>query len=360
MAHPVDLSVQVAGVRLENPLVLSEGPLTGSARLIERAARHNIGAICTKSIRMEKALSANPYMTAVGGGLINADWTDIGFDAWLRELDALHIPMPLITNIGTNHCPPARAAELAGILQQHGATLVTFSDYEPENLVEAVRRARREVDVPIMVKLPPFVKGIGDLCRRLEDAGVSMIAAMDAVGPAMDIDLARRRPILGCDGAYGYLSAAPIFPLTLAYIAEIAASVSVPVLGVGGVTCAADALKLIMAGATCVGIVGHAILKGLGVFDKIAADLARWMEENGVRSLDEIRGCIQPHLHKPERDDLRASVDRAQCTGCGLCAKSCYAGALSVVDGKASVSGDCSGCGVCQSVCHFGAIRVEA
>lgn len=361
MAFEVDLSVEISGVKLKNPLVLSEGPLTGSVRLIERAAQHNIGAIVTKSIRQEPAQSANPYMIAANRGLINADWTDIGFDAWLKELDKLNIPMPLITNVATNHCPPRKAAELAVILQSHGASMVTFSDYEPENLVDVVRYARNEVNVPIMVKLPPFVKNIGDLCKRLEDTGVNMIAAMDAVGPAMDIDIAARKPILGCDGAFGYLSSAPIFPLTLAYIAEIASNVSVPVLGVGGVTCAADVIKLIMAGATCVGMVGTPILKGLDVFDKIEADLRGWMMANGVKNLSEIRGCAQPYLHMPERYDTRARVDVAKCTACGLCMKSCYAAALSQnSDGKAQVNYDyCTGCGVCQSVCPVKAINVR-
>jgi len=361
MEFKVDLSVEISGIILKNPLVLSEGPLSGCSRLIERAAQHNIGAIVTKSIRQEAAQSANPYMIAANRGLINADWTDIGFDAWLKELDKLNIPMPLITNVATNHVPPKKAAELAGVLQSHGASMVTFSDYEPENLVDAVRYARKEVNVPIMVKLPPFVKNIGDLCKRLEDAGVNMIAAMDAVGPAMDIDIGVRKPILGCDGAFGYLSSAPIFPLTLAYIAEIAKNVSVPLLGVGGVTSASDVIKLIMAGATCVGMVGTPILKGLSVFDKIEADLRKWMADNGVKNLSEIRGCAQPYLHMPERYDIRAKVDLDMCNACGLCMKSCYADALSPnSEGKAQVNLDyCSGCGVCQSICPVKAINVS-
>jgi dihydroorotate dehydrogenase subfamily 1 len=361
MAYEVDLSVEISGIKFKNPLVLSEGPLTGNSRLIERAAKHNIGAIVTKSIRQEAAQSSNPYMIAANRGLINADWTDIGFDAWLKELDKLDISTPLITNVATNHVPPKKAAELAEVLQLHGAAMVTFSDYEPENLVDAVKYARKEVNVPIMVKLPPFVKNIGDLCKRLEEAGVNMIAAMDAVGPAMDIDIDERKPILGCDGAFGYMSSAPIFPLTLAYIAEIAGNVTVPVLGVGGVTSAADVIKLIMAGATCVGMVGTPILKGLGVFDKIEADLRKWMVDNGVKNLSEIRGCAQEYLHRPERYGLRARVDEDKCTGCGLCIKSCYAGALSQnSDKKAQVNLDyCTGCGVCQSVCPVKAIRIS-
>ncbi len=360
MMHEIDLSVEVSGIKFKNPLILSEGPLTGNSRLIERAAQHNIGAIVTKSIRQEPAKSANPYMIAANRGLINADWTDIGFDAWLKELDKLNIPMPLITNIATNHCPPKKAAELAVLLQKHGAAMVTFSDYEPENLVDVVRYARNNIDVPIMVKLPPFVKNIGDLCKRLEDAGVNMIAAMDAVGPAMDIDIDKRRAILGCDGSFGYMSSAPIFPLTLAYIAEIAANVSVPVLGVGGVSCAADVIKLIMAGATCVGMVGTPILKGLDIFDKVEADLRKWMAANGVKNLAEIRGCAQKYLHMPEVCNLQAIVDEDACTGCGLCQNSCYAAAMDKnANGKAQANLEyCTGCGVCESVCKVKAIRI--
>ena len=186
-----------------------------------------------------------------------------------------------------------------------------------------------------------------------------MIAAMDAVGPAMDIDITARRPVLGNDGAFGYLSSAPIFPLTLAYIAEIAANVTVPVLGVGGVSCAEDVIKMIMAGATCVGMVGTPILKGLSVFDTIEANLRKWMQENDVHSFDEIRGCAQKYIHSKERTDLRARVDKDACVGCGLCTKSCYCGALSMTDGKADVNyAYCSGCGVCQTVCRQRAIRV--
>ena len=357
----VDLSVEVAGFRFENPLVLSEGPLSGDARLIRRAAEHRVGAICTKSIRMQPALSANPYMirTCHGKGLINADWTSIGFDAWMKELDQVKIRQPLMVNIGTNDTPPQQAGDLADTLHAHGADFVTFSDYEPENLVEAVAQARKHTDVPIMVKLPPFKKNIGDLCRRLEEAGVTMIAAMDAVGPAMDIDIETGRPILGNDGAYGYLSAEPIFPLTLADISEIVANVTVPVLGVGGVTSAEDAIKLIMAGATFVGLVGAPILKGLSVFDTIEADMRRWMEEHGIRSLNEIRGIAQPYIHPAEDTSLRAKVDRELCIGCGLCEKSCYQGAISIEEKKAVVDGRyCSGCGVCQTTCPKRAIRV--
>lgn len=356
----IDMSVSIAGLKFENPLVLSEGPLSGNARLIHRAAQQPIGAIVTKSILPKKQTSPNPYMISARNGLINADWTDIGFDEWIKEIDSVDISMPLITNVTTHGCPPEKAAQLAAVLQKHGASMVTFSDYEAENLVEVVKQARNIICVPIMVKLPPFINNVSDLCKRLEAAGVDMIAAMDAVGPAMDIDINERRPILGCKGAYGYLSSAPIFPLTLAYIAEIASSVSVPVLGVGGVTSAEDVVKMIMAGATCVGMVGAPILKGLDIFAKVRDELEKWMIHNGVNSIDEIRGCAQKYLDQDELHGMQAKVHADLCKGCGLCTKSCYAGALSLANKIASVNYDyCTGCGVCQTLCKFKAIEIK-
>lgn len=354
----VDLSVQIGDVHFRNPMILSEGPLSGNARLIRRAAEHQVGGIVTKSILPNSQKSPNPYMVSAGRGLINADWTDIGFDAWLKELEKLSIDVPLITNVTTHQCPPAKAAELATVLQEYGASMITFSDYVPENLVEVIRVASKAISVPLMVKLPPFLPNIRDLCKRLEDAGVSVIAAMDAVGPAMDIDLRSRKPLLGCDGAFGYMSSAPIFPLALAYIASICESVSVPVLGVGGVATAGDVLKLIMAGASLVGIVGSAILRGLGLFDTIVRDLEKWMRDNGVKSLDEIRGCALDYLHPEPRFDLRPLVDEELCTGCSLCVRGCYAVAMTLNDRKKATTNfdDCTGCGVCASVCPTDAI----
>ncbi len=356
--NKVNLQVDIAGVRLKSPLILSEGPLSGTAELITRAAEHQLGAVVTKSIRNEPAVSPSRYMTRIQKGLINADWTDIGFDAWMGELEKIDIRVPLITNIATNHVKPEKAAEYAEILQHHGASIVTFSDYEPENLIDAVRMARAQVDVPIMVKLPPFRKDIGILCRELEKAGVNCIAAMDAVGPAMDIDIDTGKSTLGNKEGFGYLSSAPIFPLTLAYIVEICRNVTVPVIGVGGVTNYKDVIKLIMAGATAVGISGGAILHGLGLFDRIYADLERWMQKNHINDLNEIRG----KYHKQQVEEEYGwipHIDKETCTGCGLCVTSCFKQAITLKNKKAVIDHEkCTSCGVCLTTCPTKAITL--
>jgi dihydroorotate dehydrogenase (fumarate) len=354
----IDLSIKIANVSFNSPLFLSEGPLSGNKTLIERAAKHKLGAIVTKSMRNEKSLSPNPYMIKANKGLINADWTDIGFESWLKELENLKIDKPLIANVATNHVDPKTAAEYATILQTKGASLVTFSDYEPENLVDAVRYARKNVTVPIMVKLPPFRKDIGKLCRELENVGVNCIAAMDAVGPAMDIDIDTGKNSLGCKDGFGYLSSEPIFPLTLAYISEICKNVEVPVLAVGGVVSYKEVVKLIMAGATAVGISGGAILHGLSIFDKINDDLIKWMSTKGYTSLSDFRAITNKN-EIYETYNQKAQIDQEKCISCGLCVKSCFQQAIHEQNKKFNIDqNSCVGCGVCGSVCIANAIKL--
>ncbi len=353
----VDLSCEIANIKFKNPLFLSEGPLSGSAKLIERAAGFAVGGIVTKSMREGSFASPSMHMIKSQRGLINADWSDIGFENWLKELKKLSIDIPLITNVATNHVSPKDAAKFAEILQHHGASMVTFSDYIPENLIDAVKYARDTVDVPIMVKLPPFQKNIGPLCARLEEAGVNCIAAMDAVGPAMDIDITTGRTMLGSEDGSGYMSSEPIFPLALAYIAEICRYVSVPVVGVGGITTYKDVVKMIMAGATAVGIVGGAILNGLQIFDKIERDLKVWMSANGYETLDQFRATIHKQEILGDGWEIIPALEPALCNGCAICEKVCFKQAITMVDKKPVFDySECVRCGVCITSCPKDAI----
>ncbi len=355
----IDLSIEIAGIKFDNPLFLSEGPLSANKILIERAAQYDLGAIVTKSIRSEQSYSPSPYMIKSNKGLINADWSDIGFNNWMKELEKIDINKPLIVNVATNHVAPKKAAEYAQILQDKGARIVTFSDYEPENLIDAVRYARKNVSVPIMVKLPPFRKDIAILCKELENVGVNCIAAMDAVGPAMDIDIETGRNLLGCKEGFGYLSSEPIFPLTLAYISEIAKNVNVPILAVGGVVSSKDVIKLIMAGATAVGISGGAIIHGLSIFDKITDDLKSWMSNKGYQNLSQFRS-ISNNNEIYEEYNKKAIILQEKCISCGLCVKSCFMQAIKEENKKYIINqNNCVGCGVCTSICTSKAIVLK-
>lgn len=360
MSNSPNLSVELAGIRLRNPLILTEGPLSANGELIRRAAQHELGAIVTKGIRPEKAISPNPYMAKAKHGLLNADWSDIGFERWCREIKELDVGVPLIASIAKNYITPSLAADFAEALAEAGVDMISMCDYKVEELVEAVRLARPRVKVPLMVKLVPFIPNIEDVLRNLERNGIDAIAAMDAVGPALQIDVETGEPALGSEDGSGYLSGAAIKPLALHYIFEISRLVDIPVVGVGGVTNYQDVLEMIMAGATGVGICSAALLNGLQVFDKIAADLKIFLEEKDIQDIGRLRSLTHERLRERKMlFGLTAVVDPQRCNNCGLCLRSCFKQAISM--GERTIVIDdllCEGCGLCMTVCNKEALKL--
>ncbi|MCL5075711.1 MAG: hypothetical protein M1136_08735 [Chloroflexi bacterium] len=360
MEDRVNLSVEIAGHKLRNPLILTEGPLSGRAELIRRAAKHRLGAITTKGIRPARAISPSPYMAKMGKALLNADWSDIGFEQWRQEIRSLDIDVPLIVSIAKNYITPQMAAEFAETLAAEGADMITLCDYNVEELIEAVRLARPRLKVPLLVKLVPFIPNLEEVLKRLQGYGIDALAAMDAVGPGLQIDIDTGLPALGSEDGAGYLSGAAIKPLTLWYIYEISRFMDIPVIAVGGVSTYEDVIEMIMAGATGVGICTAALLNGLEVFDKITADLVKYLEGRGVKDINEWRGLTRKRVRERQvLYEARPVVDMERCSLCRLCLRSCFEGALSV-QGEALVIdwAKCAACGLCISVCNRGALQL--
>jgi dihydroorotate dehydrogenase (NAD+) catalytic subunit len=358
----VNLSVGFLGLKLRNPLAITEGPLTRDAETIRRALDHEVGVVFTKGMRPQPAISPSPYIVKAGRSLMNADWSDIGFEAWLEEIRSLERGTPFVASIAKNYVTPEEAVQMAEQLQEAGAPIISMCDYVPEQLVETVRLARSRIKVPLMVKLPPFLPNLEQTLEQLVAGGIDGIAAMDSIGPALEIDIDTGMPTLGSQDGTGYLSGTAIRPVTVKYIYEISRFVDVPVVGVGGVSNARDVLEMTMVGATCVGMVAAPLLRGLGVFDRVAQDLCRLLAERGVRDISALRGLT----HRRLRDlicnyELHSKIDYELCNYCRLCARVCFAGAIS--DTGTQVVADparCVSCGLCASVCPVGAIELMA
>ncbi len=361
-AHQVNLSVDFLGLKLRNPLAITEGPLTKDAETIRRALSHEVGIVFTKGMRPQPAVSPSPYIVKAGRSLMNADWSDIGFEAWLEEIRSLDRGTPFVASIAKNYVTAQEAVEMAEQLQAAGAPIISMCDYVPEQLVETVRLARPRLKVPLMVKLPPFLPNLEQTLGQLVEGGIDAIAAMDSIGPALEIDIDTGLPTLGSQDGTGYLSGMAIRPVTVKYIYEISRFVDVPVVGVGGVSSARDVLEMTMVGATCVGMVAAPLLRGLEVFDRVAKDLRELLVERGVKDIAALRRLT----HRRLRDfccsyELRSKIDYDLCNYCRLCAKVCFASAIS--DTGAKVVADrtrCVSCGLCASVCPVGAIELTA
>jgi dihydroorotate dehydrogenase (fumarate) len=338
--------------------MLTEGPLSGTGELIQRAAAADVGLIFTKGIRLEPIRSPVPYMSIHGGSLMNADWSCIGIDAWVKTVERLDIGIPLVTSIAKNYVSAETAVAMAERLVKAGSRIVSFVDYDPVQLIETVKLARPRIKVPIMVKLPPFLPRLEERLKSLEEAGVDAIAAMDSIGLGMYIDVESGEPSLGSADGSGYLSGRAILPFTLKYVYEISRFVKVPVVGVGGVHDADAALQMVMAGATGVGMVTAPMIRGLKKFTEVGQGMERYLSGHAIAGIMDVRGTIHRILGtRRVSNGYKAYIDPGLCDNDGACRHVCYSAAIHA--GGVSHRVDeaaCVGCGLCAGVCHTRAI----
>jgi Pyruvate/2-oxoacid:ferredoxin oxidoreductase delta subunit len=149
-------------------------------------------------------------------------------------------------------------------------------------------------------------------------------------------------------------------------ILEMAQHVSIPLIGVGGISCAQDAIEYFMAGASYVGVVTAGHVKGAGAFGAIVEGIDRWVQGHGYKYVGDIVGLTLRRIESRRKRDLIAIttpqvpiVDADLCMGCGECGVICVYDAIHVSDDYIAVpdAARCYGCGVCRDVCPEGAIR---
>ncbi|MFI0607652.1 MAG: dihydroorotate dehydrogenase [Anaerolineae bacterium] len=314
MSKP-DLAVSIAGLRLANPLVLASGIFGTHASLMVRAARAGAGAITAKSAGTQpRSGHPNPSCVDFGGGLLNA----IGLAnpgaaaevALLIETRAQLAPLgvPLIASIFADRVEnfgrvAAQIAEAApDLLEVNISCPNVASDFgepfagSPATAAAVTAAVRKQVSVPIIIKLAPNVPDLGQIARAVVDAGADAICAINTM-PGLLVDLESGQPVLA--NRTGGVSGAALAPIALYAVYQISAAVDVPIIGTGGVSSGADALRMIMAGATAVGVGSAVYREGPAVFERIATEMAGWLAERDL-TLDQIRGRAHGRVLWPE------------------------------------------------------------
>lgn len=312
---PPDLSVTIAGVRLPNPLVLASGILGTHASLMERVARAGAGAITAKSAGpVPRGGHVNPTCVDFGPGLLNA----IGLAnpgaaaevALLAETRAALAPLgiPLIASIFADTVD--NFARVAEIIARAGPDLLEVniscpnvgSEFgEPfagscESAAAVTAAVRAAVGLPLVIKLAPNVSDIGRIAEAVVAAGADAICAINTM-PGMLIDIESGLPVL--HNRTGGVSGPALRPIAVNAVYQIARAVDVPIIGTGGVATGADALEMITAGATAVGVGSVVYAGGVGVFAHIQAEMADWLIEHAL-TLAEVRGRAHRTANWPE------------------------------------------------------------
>jgi dihydroorotate dehydrogenase (NAD+) catalytic subunit len=307
------LAVQVAGLDFQNPIVLAAGTAAYGRELAEVVDLRSLGGLVTKAVSPEpRAGAPAPRVAEFRGGMINAvGLANPGVAAVRREhLPWLASELPRVRKIA--NIVGFAVEEFAAVVGEldasvEGESAGALDGYElnvscpnvkaggmefgadPVALAEVVRRARVATRRPLFVKLSPTLPDIARSAAVAVDAGADALTLVNTI-PGLVIDVGRRRPTLGF--GTGGVSGTALLPVGVLATWKVRRAVTVPLLGIGGVGSAEDALQYIVAGASLVGI-GTAMLRDPRAPERVVRDLARWCERNGVTHLSELVGTLE-------------------------------------------------------------------
>jgi dihydroorotate dehydrogenase (NAD+) catalytic subunit len=306
MSH--DLGVSLCGVPLSGPLVLASGIWGSAAATLVRAARAGAGAVTSKSCSLEPRVGhPNPTVLPWDHGLVNAvGLTNPGAAEERLVLEEARIALrPLRTALiasvfGGDASEYAAAVELLAPAQPdlielnvscpnvHHEFGQSFA-HDPRATAEVTRAVRGVWSGPLLVKLSPNTPELVAVADAAMTAGADGLTAVNTLGPGMLIDLAARRPVLS--NLVGGVSGPAIHPIALRCVFELWAALEVPIVGTGGVSSGREALAMIMAGATVVGIGSALEQDGDAVFVRVMDEMRSLMDGLGVETLAELRGA---------------------------------------------------------------------
>ncbi len=309
----MNLRQKILGVTFENPTVLASGIMGITASSWRYAAASGAGAVTTKSLwPQEHRGNPNPTIISTEHWTLNAVGVpDAGPGKAREEIgDFLKDhPVPLIASvIGLS------AAEFAAITREIAPLKPDFLEVnlstptflklrgklfaEDEGEAAAIIKAVKEEagEIPVLAKLTPNVPSIGDVAKACIAAGADGISAINTVGPGMAIDLKSRMPILAAHK--GGVSGPGIKPIAVRCVAEIyeATEGNVPIIGMGGVSTGEDAIEMMLAGASLVGIGTAVAERGIDVFAKVCEEMQLWCTNEGVQKISELVGGMHAEL----------------------------------------------------------------
>lgn len=262
-----DLRVNIGSLEIANPVMTASGTF-GYAREFEYLMNlHRLGAVIVKGISLyPRAGNPPPRIVETACGMLNAiGLQNVGVDRFIAEkmpyLQGLNVPV-IVNILGDSLAEYEEiTSRLAGVPGVAGIEVniscpnvkkggVAFGT-DPAMAAAVTSAVKNKADVPVMVKLSPNVTDITVIARAVEDAGADAISLVNTL-IGMAIDLSTRRPALA--NIIGGLSGPAIKPVALRMVYQVAQTVSVPVIGIGGIETAEDALEFMLAGATAVQI----------------------------------------------------------------------------------------------------------
>ena len=298
-----DLRVNLCGFELKNPIIMASGTFGFGKEYGEIYDVGLLGGISSKGLTLiAKPGNEGMRVHETPSGMMNSvGLENPGVQGFIdRELDDFSkLDTCRIVNLGGG-CEDDYV-EGARLLDDKDFDIVELNISCPnvkhggmafgiksEVAREVVRSVRKTTKKPLIVKLSPNAEDIVEMAKVCQEEGADGISLVNTF-KAMAIDIHKKRPVF--NNVTAGLSGPAIKPIALRMVYEVCQAVTIPVVGMGGIMTAEDVIEFIMAGATCVQI-GTANFTNPRIGQDIIADLNRFMDENGIKALDEIRGII--------------------------------------------------------------------
>jgi dihydroorotate dehydrogenase (NAD+) catalytic subunit len=314
----MDISSQMGGVSLANPIILASGPPGHSPSGLARYAQAGCGAVISKTLTRE-ARAGNPRPRVIriaGENLINAEGTpNLGEEIYAQRLarvrKRLASTVLVISIAGTDideFAYMARAAQGMGAqvvdidiscpnIGRNDAPIGGAGNWQLDRglLEDLVRRLKKEITIPLWVKMTNQYGNLLENARVAARAGADALIPLPAVG-GMPIDLKTGRPQLSFSQGVGLITGPAIKYAGIKLVADLRRMVDISIIGTGGCSSAEDLAQYIMAGADAVQMLSAFMYHGPERVGTILANLASFMSKQGYSKLDDFRGLTLKYL----------------------------------------------------------------
>jgi dihydroorotate dehydrogenase (NAD+) catalytic subunit len=306
-----ELSVNIHHLELKNPVTTASGTYGYGEEFVDFMDVSRLGGIFVKGITRE-VREGNPYprMAETPAGMLNSvGLQNKGIDYFLENI------FPRIRNFDTHIIPNVNGStiedyvyvteRLNEVKEIQSIELniscpnvkkggMTFGVHRP-SAMEATAAVRNAWDRTLIVKLSPNVTDIADMARAVVDSGADSVSLVNTF-LGMAINAETRQPILGT--VTGGLSGPAIKPIALRMVWDVYKAVNVPIIGMGGIMNATDAIEFILAGSTAIQV-GTANFIDPAISIRILEGIEEYMERHGVKSVTELIGALQTSQKKP-------------------------------------------------------------
>jgi len=360
----MNLSVELGGLTLKNPVMAAAGPWSGSAEGVRKCIEAGAGAVVTETIAMETHPTLHPYFHANGTQLFNIKlYSSLYLEQWENSLaDLDKCGAKLICSIWGDTTSEVRY--LAACVERMGADAIELSlsapigtryrsfFTQPDHTAKIVETAVKAVDLPILVKLPYEASYFPEMLQAAYDAGAQVVTAIDALKGLNGVDVENHQTWMPTFGGY---SSENIRPVSLATTAMLKQYTPFHICSCGGISTYEHALEFIMLGASAVQLASAIHIGGYEVIADVLRGLEAWMAQHNYSDFSEIRGAALSSLRPFE--DIRPRPVRAQlmkpcATECDICRRGCIYQAISRRDGSIALDQKaCIGCGYCLARC---------